>query len=564
MIAAQFENTPEAQVLPAGNSSHHPLPDTPSELKELVRELAQQNAELENCHRELKATCRHLEVSRNTLSELYEFAPVGYMDFDEKGYIQQLNRTAADFLGQPQLELIGKPFVRFVSTRDIQKFVAHVRQCLQTNSRRSVELRLRVKDDEMLAVQLWSAPAHQPALDQTFCRTTLSDITERKLAEEALHESKECFRIMTDTAPVFVWVSDAAGLFTYVNKSWLAFTGNTLRQELGNGWLESVHPDDRQNCLDCYKAAFDHRERFNFEFRLRRADKQYRWFLNTGSPRFTPSGAFAGFIGSSVDITERKKAEELRRMLLEDFEVLVQERTANLKAANQKLRQEISTRKRLEKQIVEIADCEKRRIGNDLHDGLGQQLTGVAFLSKVLQQKLSAKNLPESDQAAQVHELVNQALSHTRELARGLYVVELEASGFMTALQEFRSQVENVFNISCQLRCAKSIQIHDPAVATHLYRIAQEAVNNSIKHGKAKNISISLTKADRRIVLTIKDDGIGCPAKALQEKKGMGLHSMKYRTEMIRGAFDIQRGPDGGSIVTCSFPCKANKPSQAQ
>jgi PAS domain S-box-containing protein len=527
------------------------------ELKDLYRELQLRQLELEAQNRELLESKQKLESGQGWL-ELFEEAPVGYLEIDEKGFIRRVNQTGAAYLGRTPADLLGKPFVRFIRTRDIHKFVVHMRECFEFAGRRNVELRVRVKGNESMAVLLWSEAIPGAVKGEAICRTTLTDITERKRAEEALHESKECFRIMTETAPVLVWMSGTNKEWTYCNQSWLGFTGRTLMQEMGEGWMEVVHPEDRERCLETYYQAFDAREQFNFEFRLRRHDQAYRWFLNTGIPRFTPAGQFAGYIGSCVDITERKEAEEMRRQLLEDFEVLVQERTANLKAANNKLRQEISTRKRLEKQIVEVADCEKRRIGNDLHDGLGQQLTGVAFLSKVLEQKLTAKKAPERAEASQVYALVSAALRHTRELARGLHVVELQASGFITALQELRDQVESVFNVCCQLKCDKSVRINNPTVATHLYRITQEAVNNAIKHGKTESISISLAKADRRIILTIKDAGVGCP-KLLQEKSGMGLHTMKYRTEMIQGTFDIQSGPEGGTVVTCSFPAKVQQ-----
>ncbi len=491
-------------------------------------------------------------------SELYQFAPVGFVDLDHRGFIQQINRTAANFIGIPQTELIGKPFVQFIATRDIQKFVAHLRQTLQGASRRPSEVRLRPHGNEAIVVQLCSTTLHLPGSAQPICRTALTDITERRLAEEALRESKECFRIMTETAPVLVWMTGADGQCTYFNKNWLEFTGRSLKEDLGQGWLEVVHPDERQRFLDVYASAFQEREKFTFEFRLRRNDKQYRWFLSTAVPRFTPAKAFAGYLGSCIDITERKEAEEMRRQILEDLEILVQERTANLKAANRKLRREVVARKRLEKQIVEVADSEKRRIGNDLHDGLGQQLTGISFLSKLLEQKLTSKSLPESTDAARVHQLLSQALNHTRELARGLHVVELDAGGFTNALQELRSQVEALFCISCQMRIDKSVRIDDPAVATHLFRITQEAVNNAIKHGNAKSVSISLTKADKKITLAIKDDGAGFPATT-SGRKGMGLHTMRYRSEMIRGTFEIQRPLEGGTLVLCSFPFKATK-----
>jgi PAS domain S-box-containing protein len=141
------------------------------------------------------------------------------------------------------------------------------------------------------------------------------DVTADKRAEEALQESEERFRIMADTAPVLLWMSGPDGLCTFFNKPWLDFTGRTLEQERGNGWAEGVHPDDFGRCLDTYRSAFNARRPFTMEYRLRHVDGTYRWMLDTGAPRFLSTGSFAGYIGSAIDITERRRDEDAQRFL---------------------------------------------------------------------------------------------------------------------------------------------------------------------------------------------------------------------------------------------------------
>jgi PAS domain S-box-containing protein len=219
---------------------------------------------------------------------------------------------------------------------------------------------------------------------------------------------------------------------------------------------------------------------------------------------------------------------------------------------------DITERKHLEKTILEISAREQRRIGQDLHDGLGQHLTGIAFMSKVQEQKLKEKALPEAGEAAKIVGLVNQAIHKTRELARGLLPVVSDAQGLMSALQQLAGEVEDLFRVSCRFQCFTPVLIYDDTVATHLYYIAREAVNNAIKHGHARQIVIRLAAQEYQSALTIQDDGCGIDDPA-PGNKGMGLHLMNYRARMIGGSLDVQRTAVGGTVVSCLFPESNNR-----
>ncbi len=228
----------------------------------------------------------------------------------------------------------------------------------------------------------------------------------------------------------------------------------------------------------------------------------------------------------------------------------------NLTETNEQLQQEAEDRKRLEKELLSIIERERQRIGQELHDSIGQQLTGIVFMIESLGGKLTNKSLgEESAYTEKINTCVSQAVEQTRNLAKGLHPIDLERNGLVLALQELADNTEHLFNISCVMKCEEVIRIDDIAKAINLYRITQEAITNAIKHGKANNIKIELTAKDNCLTLMVKNDGLDFPAKPAQSK-GMGLKIMQYRAEILNGSLDIHKGTDGGTVVTCVFTNK--------
>jgi PAS domain S-box-containing protein len=214
---------------------------------------------------------------------------------------------------------------------------------------------------------------------------------------------------------------------------------------------------------------------------------------------------------------------------------------------------DVTERRELERELIEISERERQRIGYDLHDTLGQQLAGVAFLSKVLAQRLAVHNAAEAAQAAQIVTFVNQAIEQAATLARGLAPVTLETYGLVFALQELAANVESLFHCSCKVSSNHAIHITDHAVAMHLYRIVQEAVNNAVKHGKAPQITITLSvQREGGMTLIVHDNGRGFPTVGAG-RPGMGLRIMHHRARMIGATLKVQPGIPGGTCVICTL-----------
>jgi CheY-like chemotaxis protein len=213
---------------------------------------------------------------------------------------------------------------------------------------------------------------------------------------------------------------------------------------------------------------------------------------------------------------------------------------------------DITQRKLIERELLRVSDAEKNRIGSDLHDGLGQYLTGISCLSAALRDKLSTQSRTEAEEAATISSLVQEAIAQTRALARGLCPVQLETAGLDTALEDLTYQVQRLHGIDCQFASSGPMPACDTTVALHLYRIAQEAINNAVKHSGAKQIKVTLDFSKENNVLRIEDDGCGFDPE-VKHGPSSGLQLMPYRAAMIGGTLSITSQPSAGTQVECRF-----------
>jgi signal transduction histidine kinase len=215
----------------------------------------------------------------------------------------------------------------------------------------------------------------------------------------------------------------------------------------------------------------------------------------------------------------------------------------------------VSRNKRFESKLLEVADEERRRIGQELHDVMGQELLGIAFQSNVLLEKLQERCNPEAKLAVNLHETIRQLLSRVRTEAWGLIPMQIEAAELNSALAGHAAQVCERFGIECQFVCEEPVLVEDRVTATNLYRIAQEAVTNSIKHGNARRIGIRLNRINHLLTLQIQDDGHGLQNQT-SGASGLGLQIMRYRAGLMNATLDVQPVAEGGVRVTCSVKAK--------
>jgi signal transduction histidine kinase len=241
----------------------------------------------------------------------------------------------------------------------------------------------------------------------------------------------------------------------------------------------------------------------------------------------------------------RQRAEDALKRANDDLEDRVRARTRELELS-------IAELKRLENEVLEISEKEQRRIGHDLHDGLGQELTGVAFLCENLGRRLNQYATSEAADVERISRLVEQALEHTRELARGLSPVEMGSDSLLAALRRLVEQTQAMCRVPCELHLNDSVRVNDHSAAVNLYRIAQEALTNAVRHSGASRIWVRLEQSIRDLVLTVEDNGIGMSTDGVNGK-GMGIHLMQYRARTIGAMLSIEHRSDGGTSIRCVY-----------
>jgi len=373
-----------------------------------------------------------------------------------------------------------------------------------------------VRRDGSFVPVICSASPLRNAGETTGIVVGIRDDTQRREAEQVIRESEQRFRLVANTAPVMIWMSGVDSLCTYGNQTWLEFTGRRLEDVLGSGWAESLHPEDLARSLGTYRQAFDRREPFQVEHRFRRHDGEYRWILDHGVPRFNADGSFAGYIGSGVDVTELKRAEEA------------------LSTVSQKL--------------IEAHEEERTRIARDLHDDINQRLALLAIQIDELKAGEARKQI--ADLASDI-----QALSHR------LHSSKLEYLGLAAAAAGFCRELSDRHGVKIDFHAENVPKELPRETSLALFRVLQEALQNAIKHSGSPRLQVSLKADTSEIELTVHDSGVGFDPQEAMKGRGLGLTSMQERLKLVGGQFVVDAKPQLGTTIHARVPLSTREKS---
>lgn len=463
--------------------------------------------------RQAAALCE-IRDSEERFRALVEGAPNAILMADRGGRIRLANSHAEALFGYGPYELTGTPIENLVPERFRRSHGEMRSGFFQAPRARSMgagrDLYGLRKNGTEVPIEIGLNPIS--TREGNFVVASIIDITERKLAENALRESEKRFRALADAAPVLIWMTGPDGACTYVNHTWEQFTGRPLEAELGGGWLDRVHPEDAAGFTGMRGG-----EPVSRKFRLQRQDGAYRWISDSGVPRSRPDGAFAGHIGAGIDITDMVAAEETLQAALSEKETLLREI--------------------------------HHRVKNNM-----QVISSILELQKGhFKEPRYAELLQECQQRVRAMALVHERLHHSRNLA---------TIDFAEHARELTMMVDRVYGRrSVQIHVAADTVILDLDTAIPLGLILNELVSNSLKHafphGRAGTVDVRLAiESQGRLLLSVRDDGVGLPPEFdWDNAKSLGLRMIRSLARQIRA--DVEVKQQAGTEVLIRAGCRA-------
>jgi PAS domain S-box-containing protein len=465
---------------------------------------------------------RRAEEARVRHAAIVESSDDAIISANLDGIIVSWNAGAQRIFGYVEAEALGRsismlspPELRDESRRLIERL------CAGERIEHYETVRLR-KDGTPFNISLTLSVVRDSSGKITAVSGIGRDITDQKQVESALRESERRFRLVANTAPVMIWMSGPDKLCNYFNRQWLEFTGRPLELELGNGWAEGVHPEDLDRCLQTYVQAFDARQTFSMEYRLRRHDGEYRWVLDTGVPRFTPDGSFAGYIGSCIDVTQHKLAEEALSGL--------------------------------SRKLMEAHEQERTWIARELHDDVGQR---IAVLTIELERLGQTPPGNAAEMRSRVQELCRRVMDLGKDISaisHRLHSSKLEYLGIAAAAAGFCKELSEQHNVEIDFSSEDIPEGLPYEVALSLFRVLQESLHNAVKYAGVRHFTVALHGAPDEIELEVVDCGVGFDPESALKSHGLGLISMQERLTLVKGEISIKSKPGAGTRVRARVP----------
>jgi PAS domain S-box-containing protein len=343
-----------------------------------------------------------------------------------------------------------------------------------------------------------------------------------RLAVEAIGESEQRFRLVANTAPVMIWMSGLDKLCNYFNKTWLEFTGRPLEAELGDGWSEGVHPQDLKSCLDTYIRAFDRRESFSMQYRLRRYDGEYRWILDAGVPRSNPDGSFEGYIGSCMDVTDRKLAEEALA--------------------------------RMGRRLIEAHEEERTWIARELHDDVLQRMALLMVDLEVWDRQLPDSEVVFHERTQHGLQRLSDIVDDIQALSHRLHSSKLEYLGIVAAAKSFCQELTEQQKVEVDFSHTNVPSGVPREISLCVFRVLQEALQNAVKYSGVRQFVVELLGTEGEIQLTVSDLGVGFDPHEAFNGHGLGLISMRERLYLAGGRISIESQPGMGTTIRARVP----------
>ncbi len=548
--------------------------------------------------RERRQSEEQLKLEHTFRQAIENSVPSGIAAVDLQGRQTYVNPSFCAMVGWTEKELVGaaRPFL-YWPPEEVETIGAALGRVIEGGGPAGgLELRFCRRSGERFDVLLQVTPLKDSFDNVTGWVGSASDITARKRAEARLAAEHAITRILANAASVeqaapgivqvllesleveigVLWLTDAGRQLLQPfevslripSEPLLAFLEQTRRLSFAFGvslpgrvWKEGravwVTEVSEESWFERAELASETQLRSAIAFPIQSGDDFFGALEFLALRRMEPDSTLSNMmtaIGSEIgQFIKRRSAEEELRRAHDELELRVQQRTADLKTANSKLQAAISERKRLEHELLDITEKERRRIGLDLHDDLGQKLSGLALMTRGLQLKLAKQKAAEAKEAAKIHSLIQQAMSHAHDLAHDLASLDLKENDLGAALDGLAAHVREFFDISCRFKLKGPIPPLEAGMMSQLYKITQEAVTNAIKHGKAKRVAISLANSSGKVILKVENDGLPFPDLRSQST-GMGLRIMNYRASLIGGSLEIKGASSHGTLVTCSVP----------